>query len=138
MIERMAVRLFTWKGNTAMTPLLHITTEAAWQGARQEGVYRGDTLESDGFIHASLPHQALAVAQRFYSEVPHLLLLVIDPARVVAEVRYEPGAREGDDADQRFPHMYGPLNLDAVMTVAPLLRGTDGAFVLPALPEIER
>lgn len=117
-----------------MTAILHITTEAAWHAAQQQGTYRGDTLERDGFIHASLPQQVLAVAQRFYSQAPDLALLVIDPARLRAELRYEPGALASDDAAQQFPHLYGPLNLDAVVAVVPLLRGADGRFVLPALP----
>ncbi len=119
-----------------MTVVLHITTETAWQIARQQGIYQGDTLASDGFIHASLPEQVLSVAERFYAQVPHLVLLVIDPGRVRAEIRCEPGTLAGDDGAQRFPHIYGPLNLDAVVAVVPLLRGADGAFVLPALPAI--
>ena len=117
-----------------MTAILHITIAAAWRAAQQQGIYQGETLASDGFIHASQPHQVLTVAERFYAQVPDLVLLVIDPARVHVEIRYERGSYAGDDAAQRFPHLYGPLNLDAVVAVVPLLRGADGAFVLPALP----
>lgn len=118
-----------------MTPLLHITTEIAWRAAQQRGVYEGDTLASDGFIHASFPHQVLEVAHQYYLQVPDLILLVIDPARLNAEVRYEQGSHEGADASQQFPHIYGPLNLNAVVAVAPLLRGADGAFILPEIPD---
>lgn len=119
-----------------MPAILHITTETAWHAAQQQGAYQGDTLASDGFIHASLSHQVLTVAERFYAQVPDLVLLVIDPARTRAEIRYEPGSSAGDNPAERFPHLYGPLNLDAVVAVAPLLRGADGAFVLPTLPAI--
>ncbi len=119
-----------------MTILLHITTEAAWQAAQQQGMYRGDTLDTAGFIHASFAHQVLGVAQRFYRHVPDLVLLVIDPARVDADVRYEKGTHEGADDVEQFPHIYGPLNLDAVVTVAPLQQEADGSFVLPTLPDM--
>jgi len=117
-----------------MNVLLHITSAAAWEAAQQQGVYRGDTLESAGFIHASLPHQVLGVAERFYFQEPGLVLLIIDEARVTAEIRYETGTQAGVDDAEQFPHLYGPLNLDAVVEVAPLRWGNDGTLVLPTLP----
>ena len=45
-----------------------------------------------------------------------LVLLVIDPARLTAEVRFEHA--DGDD----FPHLYGSLELAAVIEVRALSR----------------
>jgi uncharacterized protein (DUF952 family) len=87
----------------------HITTAEAWQAAQTGGSYRGDTLETEGFIHCSEPHQVAGVAESFYKGRTGLVLLSIDPARVKSEIKYECG----------FPHVYGPLNLDAVVDATP-------------------
>jgi uncharacterized protein (DUF952 family) len=102
-----------------MTDLLHITERTAWDAARLSGAYemstRGRTLRDEGFIHCSLPHQLRDVAEALYSDVPseNLVVLLIDSERLTAPVRYEvpePGAEE-------FPHIYGPVPLDAVVRV---------------------
>ena len=103
-----------------MTELLHITERAEWDRARAAGTYtmstRGKTLEEVGFIHCSYAHQVRAVARMLYGDAPapgELVLLVIDPARLDVPVRVEEVAPGGE----RFPHVYGPLPLDAVAEV---------------------
>lgn len=108
-----------------MEPILHITGRAQWEAARAAGAYRGDTLDSTGFIHCSLPRQVLHVANRFYRGTAGLVLLVIDRARVASPVRDEDS--EGD----LFPHIYGALNLDAVVRAVDFRPRADGTFALP-------
>ncbi len=110
--------------------ILHITTENRWHEETAEGrAYRGDTLATDGFIHLSTQAQVLATADRFFSGRAGLILVCVDEERLTSELRYEdPG--EG----QRFPHLYGPLNPEAVLTVLPFAPSADGSFELPALP----
>ena len=100
--------------------LYHLALADDWQQARQLGEYRistrGQSLEQVGFIHASYAHQLEGTHQRFYADVSDLRLLVIDPTRLAAHgiaVRSEaaPGT------DELFPHLYGPLPLDAVCLV---------------------
>lgn len=106
--------------------ILHITSLDSWEAARQGGAYRGDTLETEGFIHFSTPAQVVRTANRFYSGQRGLVLLHVDPTRLEAELRYEdPG--EGEE----FPHLYGPLNLDAVTEVLPFEPEEDGSFRPP-------
>ena len=111
--------------------IFHIASAADWQRARRDGAYRvstrGRTLEQEGFIHASRDDQVLATAEAFYADADEpLVVLVVDEDRLTSEVRREvpPG---GDDA---FPHVYGPIDVDAVVAVLPLERGADGAFTL--------
>lgn len=100
--------------------IYHIASAADWERATSAGEYRistrGRTLEEEGFIHCSRAGQVAAVADRFYRGVADLVLLTIDERLVKPEVRYEsvPGAGES------FPHVYGPLNVDAVVSVEPL------------------
>ncbi|MBI5877462.1 MAG: DUF952 domain-containing protein [Chloroflexi bacterium] len=110
-----------------MTIILHITTPAQWAAAQAEGAYRGDTLATEGFIHCSRPEQAAGVGNRLFRGTRGLIVLVIDRAQVTAPVK-----DEGADGDL-FPHIYGPLNLDAVTHVVPFEPRPDGGFDAPIL-----
>lgn len=70
------------------------------------------SLHSEGFIHACSAHQVDYVVQRFYRDIMDLTLLVIDPQLVTAEIKYE-SASVSEYGD--FPHIYGQLNIDAVV-----------------------
>jgi glutathione S-transferase len=110
--------------------IYHIAEVSDWQAAQVSGDYRvstrGRTLADEGFIHASRRDQILGVAEATYADAGPLVLLSIDPARLSSPVRDDevaPGVV--------FPHIYGPIELEAVVAVAPLERGSDGRFVLP-------
>ncbi len=105
-----------------MPSIFHIVSVEAWPAAQAAGEYRGDTLATEGFIHCSRAEQVAAVANAFYAGRAHLALLRIDRALVTSEVRDE--LSDGDV----FPHIYGPLNLDAIVEVMPFVLGTDGRF----------
>ncbi len=109
-----------------MNPILHIAGRGQWERAKKVGVYTGDTLDVEGFIHTSTPRQVLKVADRVFRGRKGLVLLVIDPEKVRPEVRYE-AAEDGDE----YPHIYGPLNVDAVLRALKFEPGGDGTFALP-------
>lgn len=105
--------------------IYHITTQKAWDQACSEGDYRADSLVSQGFIHCSRRDQALRVGNAFYKETPDLVLLHSDPTRLSAELRYDPpdhpsGTPPSTGEEERFPHLYGALNLEAVIAVTPM------------------
>ena len=109
--------------------IYHIATRADWERSLEGGEYTRSsvdtTLAEEGFIHASAASQVAGTANRFYRDVPgDLVLLVIDVGLLRAEVRYEdvPGA------DRPFPHIYGPLNVDAVVAARPFAPRPDGTF----------
>jgi copper homeostasis protein len=114
----------------SMTEIFHITTRDHWERAQSEGVYRADSLATEGFIHASNPGQVAGSANRFFRGRSGLVLLRIDPDRVAPPIRREPSP----DSDEPFPHIYGPLNLDAVVEVVPLDPDGQGAFRWPDQP----
>ncbi len=107
--------------------ILHITTRSRWEQARAAGSYRGDTLETQGFIHGSRPHQVVAVAEALFRGRTDLVLLCIDGAKVRAEIQEE----NLEGGQERYPHIYGPLNLDAVLEVLDFPPRPDGSFDLP-------
>lgn len=111
-----------------MTRLIfHITTGSEWEAAKAAGKYVAPSLETEGFIHCSLPTQVTHVADWFYRDVPDLVLLSIDPGRLTSPLRWEPSA---DAFAGDFPHVYGPIAIEAVVAVLPWARGEDG-FALP-------
>jgi uncharacterized protein (DUF952 family) len=109
--------------------ILHITTAPQWQQARTVGEYRAASLDTEGFVHCSLPTQVTHVADWFYRDVPDLVLLAIDPAALGdGHLRWEPSA---DAFAGDFPHVYAPIPVAAVVEAVPWSRGADG-FELPA------
>ena len=96
--------------------IYHITTLNDWQNAQHAGGYRPPAFESEGFIHCSYAEQVARTARHYFAGQTGLALLHIDESKLTAELRAEPGA----DTPQLFPHLYGPLNLDAVVEVTPL------------------
>lgn len=111
--------------------ILHIAARAEWAAARAAGEYRAPSLEAEGFLHCSTGAQILGPAGRYYRGRDDLLLLCIDPAKLAARLVYEDTAGRGED----YPHIYGPLNLDAVFAVVEFPCGPDGGFSLPPLPD---
>lgn len=107
--------------------ILHIVQRKVWEQAKHEGLYCGDTLATEGFIHCSLPEQIVKVANYNYKGEVGLVLLCIDPAQVTAEVRFE----DLYDAGEDYPHIYGPVNIDAVIQVLDFDPEEDGTFRLP-------
>lgn len=109
--------------------ILHITTRTEWEQARAAGDYRADSLAAEGFIHCSTPEQVLGTANSLFRGRADLLLLVIDPSRLSAKLVYEDSYQTGMD----FPHIYGPLNLDAVSDAVSFPPSPDGTFELPLI-----
>jgi glutathione S-transferase len=101
--------------------LFHIALADDWAEAEATGEYRmstrGAMLAEVGFVHLAYEHQVEGVVSRYYADVGELVVLELDPARLGAEIR----AEAVDPGAEAFPHLYGPLLLDAVVA-ARLLR----------------
>jgi glutathione S-transferase len=94
--------------------VFHISTIEAWEQAQRLGLVtdstRDVTLEEEGFIHCSFAEQVAPTASRFYGDLPEVVVLRIDPSGLSAPVVEEDLAGTGEP----FPHVYGPINLEAV------------------------
>lgn len=117
--------------------IYHITSHKAWREAQQHGEYRAESLETEGFIHCSTRSQVLPVAEKYYQGQGRLLLLLIDPARLTSDLKWEPPSGgsppPGVPEAEMFPHIYGPVNLEAVVKVLDLESSPDGRHTLPDL-----
>ena len=116
--------------------IFHITTPTAWGDAQKLGDYRAESLETEGFIHCSTQSQVLPVAENYYQGQTGLIVLAIEPTLLSAALKWEPpsgGAPPpGVPAGDLFPHIYGPINLNAVIKVIDLESKPDGVFRLPS------
>ena len=107
--------------------ILHITTAPEWAAAQESGALTPPSLAAEGFVHCSSPTQVAHVADWFYRDVTDLVLCCIDPTRLTSPLRWEPSA---DVLAGDFPHVYGPVNADAVVRALPWARSEEG-FALP-------
>jgi uncharacterized protein (DUF952 family) len=95
---------------------------------QSDGVFHGSPADiADGYIHLSRGSQLAATLDKHFSGVEGLMLAAVDLSRLGDTVRWE-ASRGG----QLFPHIYGPLPLEAVISVATLALTPDGAVKLPA------
>ena len=118
--------------------IYHITPRSDWTSAQAVGSYRSASLDGEGFIHCSTPIQVPAVTQAFYRGQVGLVLLAIDERLVRSELRWEAPAGqpvEGISTEDLFPHIYGPINLDAVLRIHELDLDTNGVQITPQLPQ---
>lgn len=95
----------------------HLVERSVWEAAVAAGEYpwstRGRTLADEGFVHCSTAEQIEATARRFYADVTDLVVLDVDESRLSSPVVVE----QINGASEPFPHIYGPLEIGAVVAV---------------------
>lgn len=108
-------------------PIYKICASEDWRRARAAGRYLGSAIDlADGFIHFSTAAQAPETAAKHFAGQHELVLVAVDPDRLGTALRWEP-SRGG----ALFPHLYGALELEAVLSVVPLPLGADGSHRFP-------
>jgi uncharacterized protein (DUF952 family) len=107
--------------------ILHFCGRADWQAALAAGSYRADTLATQGFIHCSTAVQVHVPANAIAYGRTDLVLLHIDEARLPVPPVWEAGDPL-DPGGMLFPHVYGPIPVEAVVKVTDYLPGPDGSF----------
>jgi uncharacterized protein (DUF952 family) len=100
-------------GRIVEEPIFHITTAEAIKNAELTGFLEADSLQSEGFIHCSEAWQLPGVIERFYKGVEGLQVVEIQPGKLTSKLVYE----KATDAEDWFPHVYGAVNLDAVVSL---------------------
>lgn len=104
----------------------HLVAGEYYRDSDRSAPYVPEAFAADGFIHCTDGADNLvATANRRYAGDRRMFVaLVIDTSKVAAEIRYE-------DAAGIYPHIYGPLNRDAIVDILPMLRAADGTFLPP-------
>ncbi len=96
-----------------MPIIYHVTTASEWNAAKEKGFYETPSLQTEGFIHCSEEHQVAAVLERYFAGQTGLAKLVIDTDKLTSRYVQEWSPSTQDT----FPHIYGPVNPDAVIDV---------------------
>jgi uncharacterized protein (DUF952 family) len=96
-----------------MSEILRITTPAEWDRAVAAGEFRSADLAAEGFIHCSTSEQLPYVYDKFYRDRPGLVVLRVDTERLQSPLKWE----NPHETLKSFPHVYGPINADAVVAV---------------------
>ena len=104
----------------ALIYLLMTTSEI--DAARESGSWTPVSYLSEGFIHASPYEQLERVANKHFRQKTDVQIVCVQTDRLTPELRWEPAA------GSLYPHLYGPLNFDAVIAVNPTIRNPDGTF----------
>ena len=111
----------------SMTEIFHITSRADWDRAVEAGCYRPSSLASEGFVHASSVGQVAGSANRFFQGLEGLVVLRLDLGRIRSTIDWAVST----DSTEPFPHILGPIDLEAVVEVVPLRPDSSGKFAWP-------
>lgn len=107
-------------------PLIYLLmTAAEIESARATGQWSSASLFTEGFIHASPYDQLERVANKHYRQKTEVRVVEVSVEKLTSELRWEPAAGSW------YPHIYGPLNFDAVVDVYPTERTAVGTFQIP-------
>lgn len=99
-----------------MPLIYHVAFKDAWEDAKQKGFYEPPSLNAEGFIHCSQEQQVEGVLERYFAGQTNLVKLTIDTDKLTSKFVFEWSPSTADT----FPHVYGPINTDAVINVAVL------------------
>ncbi len=114
--------------------ILHITTKKEWEKALLTGEYTSPSLKTEGFIHCSTIKQTTDTANIFFKGQHGLILLCIDENKLESPCKYEDpsgGGKHDPSVGNLFPHIYGPINISAIIKTADFPVNEAGLFVLP-------
>ena len=93
--------------------IYHVTTKQEWDGALKKGFYEAASLQSEKFIHCSKAEQVQGVLERYFNGKTDLVKLVIDISKLKNKLQFD----FSPSVNETFPHVYGTINLDAVIAI---------------------
>jgi uncharacterized protein (DUF952 family) len=99
-----------------MPIIYHVTTVAEWNQAIGKGFYETPSLQTEGFIHCSQEHQVIGVLERYFAGRSDLVKLTIDTELLTSKYVFDWSPSSADT----FPHIYGPINIEAVIATQPI------------------
>ena len=117
-----------------MKTIVITSTDEIWKNSQKAGIYTQSTTDSElddvGYIHATGPDQTIDMLNRRFTDHHKVVLLLVDLTKVKTKVKFE--ASSSGTTPGLFPHIYGPLNLDAIYKTIQLARNSSGTFTAPA------
>ncbi len=99
-----------------MATIFHITTKSEWEAAKRKGFYNTLSLREEGFIHCSEDRQISGVLNRYFQNKKDLVKLVVETEKLKSPYFFD----WSTSVEDTFPHVYGPINIDAVKEIVPV------------------
>ncbi|MCG2615581.1 DUF952 domain-containing protein [Terrimonas sp. NA20] len=96
-----------------MPIIYHVTSASEWKQAQEQGAYEAPSLKTEGFIHCSETDQVAGVLERYFAGRNDLVKLHVNTDKLTSRYVQE----WSNSVEDTFPHIYGPINLDAVEKV---------------------
>lgn len=97
-----------------MPYIYHMAAREDWERSKEGGVYEVPSLKEEGFIHCCMEEQVARVLERFYKDAAETVVLRIDSRKLTSQLVYE----WSPSMEATYPHVYGPINTDAVTEVS--------------------
>ena len=113
--------------STSQAKIYHLITKSDLRQRITHQFLYEPSLKLEGFTHNATLNQVVPVANRHYKGMQDTLLLEIDEKLLKFPLRYDYVEKLG----QHFPHIYGPINLSAVVRIHPMPVNSDGTYRLP-------
>lgn len=104
--------------------IFHVVKKEDWKLQKKDSRYHPESIDTEGFIHCSPGREIEEVTNRLFKGESDILLIIINTTLVEPEIRYE----NSGDSDTKYPHIYGPLNMDAVIDKIELASEDDGSY----------
>lgn len=120
-VTKMFVRMY---GGLSDPYIYLLSSQQEYDNALSQGTLARDSIEAEGFIHAAPKSQLTRIANKYYKETINPLILVVDKSKITAQVKWEPAT------GGLYPHIYGPLNVDAIIASQPIDLNNKGEYLL--------
>lgn len=104
--------------------IYHFIPMERWKEVKDQDYYRTESLDEEGFIHCSKKNQITEVADFKFGDEEKLMILKIDEEKLEPEIKYE------GEKDNKFPHIYGKLNMEAVKDTK-IMENSEKGYNLP-------
>lgn len=115
-----------------MSIIMHITYRKEWEVSVSSKYYTPSSLNNEGYIHCSTIDQTEVTANLFFANQRNIVLLFINTNELESPLKFElSSSADHQNAGDLFPHIYGPLNVSAVIRVIDFLPNANGKFELP-------
>lgn len=115
--------------------ILHLVAADVWDAVPPGGSYAPPSLATEGFVHCTGTDEVLLqVANAFYRSLAgEVVALTLDETKLSSETKWEAPAHLSADgpppAADLFPHVFGPIERDAVVAERRMVRGDGGSYV---------
>ena len=104
--------------------IFHVVKKEDWKEYKKDSRYHPESLDTNGFIHCSSGRDIESITNSLYKGEDGVLLIIINTTLVEPEIRYE----NSGNSNIKYPHIYGPLNMDAVIDKIELASEDDGSY----------